>query len=267
MIENNDKPVDELSKKITDTPQKETTNNKPSQHKHAKLVLVIVFIVLLGIIAALSYLLLQEDKTISDNQDDSVTEMIGSEIPDEKIDESVGNSRPEIPDGFILYEDLINGFSFYYPEVWGEIEESPTSNLTIYNARFTNNDRAQIYLNSGDQDFTSGGRGGALWDCVGHTYMGNKDIGCKAVYIDESGKRLSGSVLENASSYATIEDDDFIVSNKYEYFETDVAEILFNPNSTRYYGGTLVIQEPTDEDLDNLDKMLFLFSTKVAEGL
>src|SRR6266700_3794862 len=82
----------------------------------------------------------------------------------------------KIPDGFVETKIDKLGLSFAYPKEWGQLDETKFSTSTIFQAFFSATKIAtsnsgeysiNLYGNSGKQDFTIGGRGGALWDCVG----------------------------------------------------------------------------------------------------
>ncbi len=233
----------------------------PEHHKHAKIILIFSFFVLLIVIAAGSYYLIQQNDSITDNVEQQA--VLEEQQPVESNDDA-NVINIDIPSGYIEYKN--DYFSLYYPETWGRVTVDSKADATIYTASFSNNDKAKIYMNSGSQDLTGTARGGAFWDCVGFTDIGSKDYACMTVYIENGEKKVSGSSLADVDTINNLTTNELTIINKYEYFEQPTIELLFNPNSY-YYGGTLVITEVNEGDLETLREIANYFSTVNVDGL
>jgi hypothetical protein len=263
--QSNDRPplkeVDGLYKESPATSVNDTSLIEPTHHKHAKIVMVGLFAFLLITIGALSYFLTQE----SSKQDNSQNTETKQEVTENEQNETVASPKLIAPTGYVFYEG--DGFGFFYPESWGEVSNVSTLNDPIFVAEFTVKTNARLFLNSGNQDFSSGGRGGAYWDCVGYTDVGSKDIACKAVHIEDNIKVMSGSALKEFEYIQHQNSVESVVLNSYESFEESIVEILFNPSSSTYYGGTLLLINPDDEDIETMRIIGSLFSLELSEGL
>ncbi len=249
-------------------PENSQLDNKKPNKKLVK-ALIIIIVLLLAVTGYFGYLLLNNSDETSNNGSEN-TNQSDSEVEDIANNEDStlnfdGSLKPEIPEDYSFYEG--DGFSFYYPESWGKVTTDVDNAEPVFTGSFALRDDIILYLNSGNQDLSGGGRGGALWDCIGYTFIGGKEYACVAAYIDEDGKRISGSAIEDFNLVSTRDALDFVVVRDYVYFEENVSEILFNPSSSKYYGGTLLVKEPTDSDRDELETIAKLFSTDILEGL
>jgi len=238
----------------------------PEHHKHAKIILSLLFVVLLAIIGGISYVLMQENnkELKSKNNNNAKVE----EITDEQIENN--DNKPEIaeldiPKGFVIYRG--DGFTFYYPSDWGTLAIVSGANDPVLAANFTSNTDAKLYLNSGNQDFTNNSRGGAYWDCVGFTAMGNKDIGCITVYIEDGVKRLSGGPLDGFEYVRYQNSQEVVILHQYNYFDEPIIQILFNPSSPTYYGGTLLIPNNSSADKEIMRQIARTFTVNLPEGI
>lgn len=243
----------------------------PQEKKsQTKKIVIGIIVLLVAVIGVLTFLLLQDSDDMSVNSEQSQeSEMSAPEETTDASDEAKlnfdGSVPPEVPENYMLYEG--DGFSFYYPDSWGELAVGSEDGAEILSATFSTRDDVLLFLNSGSQDLSGGGRGGALWDCIGYTFIGDKEYSCVAAYIGEDGKRISGSVIEDANIVQTRDALDFVLVRDYIYFEENVSEVLFNPSSSKYYGGTLLIKEPTSDDKAELETVAQLFSTDIPDGL
>jgi hypothetical protein len=234
--------------------------NEPLHHKHAKLSISLFLVGLFLIIGLISFYL-------TNNTSEDSSEMPSNSQDDTRIEDTSDtnlSARLNVPGGFVLYTG--DGFSFYYPAIWGDVSASSVLNEPIFAAEFTQKNNARLFLNTGNQDFSSGGRGGAYWDCVGYTEIGSKDVACKAVYIEDNLKRLSGGALVDFEYVAHQINTEKVVLHQYEFFEESVMELLFNPSSSMYYGGSLLLINPTGGDLEIMRQIGSLFTT-TPEGI
>jgi len=229
--------------------------NEPLHHKHAKFALSLFLVGLFLIIGLLSLFL-------TNNPSEDSSEVPSNSQDDTKVADNSGtdlSARLNVPEGFVQYAG--DGFSFYYPATWGDVSASSVLNEPIFAAEFTGKNNARLFLNTGNQDFSTGGRGGAYWDCVGYTEIGSKDVACKAAYIEDNTKRLSGSALVDFEYVAHQINTEKVVLHQYEFFEESVMELLFNPSSSMYYGGSLLLINPTNGDLEIMRQIGSLFTT------
>lgn len=89
------------------------TDPAPKPKGKHKALLIFIFVLLFGVIGILGYLLYQE-KNSSEEVQNVATEQIVAEDTEVKEENTV-------PDGYTEYKNEEYGFSFNYPERWGEV--------------------------------------------------------------------------------------------------------------------------------------------------
>ncbi len=233
---------------------------QPPKRGMSKVLIAVLILVLMAASGAAGYLLSGRENDTS--QTSNQTQQ-SEDIDRPSVAENDDASGAEIPADFTQYKG--DGFSFYYPEEWGEAVANDTQNDAVLSVTFSQNGKASLYLNSGNQDFTNGGRGGALWDCVGYAFIGDKQYACLSVMINQQ-KDIRGAILDSPE-HIIGQDDSVVLINDYTFFEVPVTQILFNPSSSKYYGGTLLISDSEEEDKEILRQIATTFSTIAPDGL
>ena len=104
----------------------------------------------------------------------------------EKPEEEIQEETESTVESWQTYRNEELGIEFQYPDEWGKITKNRHQSEITFNAGFSNTAtengeyKITLYANSGKQDFTNHGRGGAEWDCVGFE-KDNGGYSCKNI--------------------------------------------------------------------------------------
>lgn len=179
-----------------------------------------------------------------------------------KTEEQTTQETNPIPGGYVEYSNTDLGLKFAYPEGWGEPIQISSSDsiitLAFPNTKVPDGTNSisgdggydvVLYANNGKQDFTTGGRGGALWDCVGFqsTTDGYK---CKNINIVNGEKQnTTGQTVSDAELVKSVNSE--VLLGGYNYFFDDVYGAFINLNKD-YYGALIVTQGSSTSYKDQL---------------
>lgn len=157
-------------------------------------------------------------------------------------------AKETLPEGFTAKTVNELGLTFAYPSEWGELEQIPGTDSAIYAAGFSNTQavnalsgengyNAVLYANTGKQDFTNGGRGGALWDAVGFTKSGST-YSARMISVSGGGSQENLAELINPELIQAKGTE--TVLSQYDFFEQPVYQALVNLKGA-YYGAAFVV--------------------------
>ena len=110
----------------------------------------------------------------NENQDeDSTTESTTSTDASSQLTAET-EAEPTIPEGWVQYSNDLYGFSFIYPEEWGEaVSGRFNDGDTYYAETFSNN--GSLIFGAPLREYTSPGRGGVLTDPTGFIERDGED--------------------------------------------------------------------------------------------
>lgn len=221
--------------------------NNQSGIAHLVALLIIVIIAVVGFAGWRVYTLDQENKKLNKTANTQIP------TPGRSDDESVVTlPKSTIPEGFIAYENKELGFKFAYPKTWGEVKEDSNSDV-IFSAHFSNlkkdddnpvaGKNVTLYANSGKQDFSVGGRGGALWDCIGYTKSASRYF-CQNIAKRAEGITNTGTEIKNPEIIKAVNTD--VIAYTYSFFADDMFNITTNLKKD-YYAFVLVTLDSNQE--------------------
>ncbi len=223
--------------------------------------IAVITVVVLSAVGFIAFRAYNTKKNVanSENKQNASTESKETSVASqEKAEEA-------IPAGYVKYDNKDLGFSFAYPQEWGALEKTPNSIDTIYSAGFSSTKvfpeseavsvlggyNVILYANSGLQDFTTGGRGGALWDCVGFESIQNRFL-CRNVAIRGGILTSNNSELVGAEKVKAI--NTVVALDQYNYFGEEVFNLYINLKG-KYYGAAFVVNGNNQQHKDQLKQV------------
>lgn len=247
-----------------DSEQPGYTNKSAKTNKTSLIVTIILLIVVAALVVVfLWYTLLPQD-------DDTPLPSVAPPASNENVGACNGEENTA-PDGFTFYENEDLGFTFAYPQEWGDVSiaTDPHAGLSGHYlmGNFSEND--DVWFGGNATDYVVGGRGGMPTDNPGYLVANNQFYQVEIWKVDDTGGSAppedhhelhpitEPSELKegcNTKALATRDIEAHLLDSDYY----DIARFNLQPDNL-YYGVNVILRNPDEASRAQLEQLISTF--------